>query len=211
MIVDSRVSIMDEAFHNRPPPSATGDRRPIDDSPLSGRVRELRRRRGWTLDELAERSGVSRSMLSQIERGRANPTVGIAVRIARGLGAPIADLVESPPSERIEVIRTGDEAAVYRRDDAVVLRTLSPLHLERDVELYELTLQPGGSLDSAAHFRGTREVLTVERGRVSVSSGSDRVELGPGDSAHYPADVPHAIANVGRGPAVAFMLVIEER
>lgn len=202
---------MDEAFHTPEPASPAGGRE-VDESPLSGRVRDLRRRKEWTLDELAERSGVSRSMLSQIERGRANPTVGIAVRIATALGAPIADLLETAPrSGRIETIRAGDESAVYRRDRTVMLRTLSPLHLERDVELYELTLQAGGVLDSAAHFRGTREVLSVERGRVAVSSGPERAELGPGDSAHYPADVSHAIENVGEESAVAFMLVIEER
>lgn len=185
---------------------------PGDESPLSGRVRELRRRHGWTLDELAERSGVSRSMLSQIERGRANPTVGIAVRIAAALGAPIGDLLEAAPrTRRIETIRAGDAAAVYRDDGQVLLRTLSPLHLERDVELYELTLAPGAALDSAAHFRGTREVLSVARGQLEVTSGADRVELESGDSAHYPSDITHTIGNVGADTAVAYMLVIEER
>jgi mannose-6-phosphate isomerase-like protein (cupin superfamily) len=88
------------------------------------------------------------------------------------------------------------------------IRTLSPLQLEKDVEFYELTLNPGRSLNSAAHFEGTREFLTVQKGRVTVVSDSESSELNRGDSAGYRADVPHEIQNSGRSEAVVFLVVI---
>ncbi len=96
----------------------------------------------------------------------------------------------------------------YRSDKNCRVRTLSPLNLEKDVELYEVQLQPGGALRSAPHFEGTREFLTVQKGRVRVESAGDAELLLPGDSASYRADVPHAIVNAGRSEAVIFLVDI---
>jgi transcriptional regulator with XRE-family HTH domain len=176
------------------------------------RVRSLRKSKGFTLEQLASISGVSRSMLSQIERGAANPTLGVAFRIAQAFGMSLGDLVDVPVGGgRIDVVRSDDRSSLFRDDDQCRIRTLSPLHLEKDVEFYELTLKIGGSLVSAPHFEGTREFLTIEQGRVRLVSGEESSELGPGDSAHYPADVPHRIENLGPGEAVAFLVDIYDR
>lgn len=176
---------------------------------LGGRVRHLRTARGWSLEALANASGVSRSMLSQIERDRANPTVAVTLRIAQALGMTIGELVESPgATSSVKVIRAGDKAHHYRSDASCCIRTLSPLNLEKDVEFYEVLLQPGGELRSAPHFEGTREFLTVEKGRVRVESAGDTENLRSGDSASYRADVPHALVNAGRGEALLFLVDI---
>ncbi len=176
------------------------------------RVHTLRKSKGLTLEQLASISGVSRSMLSQIERGGANPTLGIAFRIAQAFGMSLGDLVDvAANTGRIDVVRSADHSSLFRDDDQCRIRTLSPLHLEKDVEFYELTLKAGGSLVSAAHFEGTREFLTVEQGRLRLTSGEESTELGPGDSAHYPADVPHRIDNLDAGEAVAFLVDIYGR
>lgn len=176
------------------------------------RVRSMRRERGWTLEQLASLSGVSRSMLSEIERGGANPTLGVAFRIAQAFGLSLGDLVDVPQSRsRIDVVRTGDRRLLFRDDDECRIRTLSPLHLEKDVEFYEVTIRPGGKLDSSPHFAGTREFLTVEKGTVQLTAGDETTELQRGDSAHYPADLPHSIANIGRGDAVLFLVDIYGR
>ncbi len=175
---------------------------------LCRRVKELRTGRGWSLDALSSASGVSRSMLSQIERRQANPTLAVAYRIALAFGLTIGELVEPKTPGRIEVIRADDRAFLYRSDKNCRIRTLSPLHLEKDVELYELLLHPEGVLKSAAHFEGTREFLTIQKGRVRISSAGESIELGRGDSANYRADVPHAIENIGRGEALTFLVVI---
>lgn len=176
---------------------------------LCQRVRDLRKERAWSLDSLAQASGVSRSMLSQIERGQANPTLAVAFRIARAFGLTLADLVEAPTAaSSIQVIRADDKAHTYRSDNLCQIRTLSPLNLEKDVEFYEVRLRPGGELRSSPHFEGTREFLAVEKGRVTLESGKDSVDLNEGDSATYRADVAHAIVNVGKAEAVVFLVDI---
>lgn len=177
---------------------------------LGRRVKKLRTDRGWSLEELATASGVSRSMLSEIEREKANPTLTVTFRIARAFGLTLQELIESAETSasKIQVIRASDRAQVYRSDKQCEIRTLSPLNLEKDVEFYELTLRPGGALRSQPHFEGTREFLTVEEGGVRIESGTDTDELAKGDSGTYRADVPHAIINTGRAEALVFLVVI---
>lgn len=178
-------------------------------SRLCRRVRELRRQRDWSLDELSASSGVSRSMLSQIERNLASPTLAVAFRIAEAFELTLAELVESTEAQpTIDVIRAADQGHIFRSDRDCQIRTLSPLHLEKDVEFYELRLQPHGSLESAPHFEGTREFITVQSGRVQICSGEDQSELRKGDSASYRADLPHSISNrLGRESRL-FLVVI---
>ena len=176
------------------------------------RVRSLRKKHNWTLEQLANLCGVSRSMLSQIERGSANPTLGVAFRIAQAFGLSLGDLVDSHASTpRIDVIRANDQTYLFRDDENCRIRTLSPLHLEKETEFYELVLKPGGQLESAAHVAAAREFLTIQKGNVRVVSGGEESELAKGDSAHYPADIPHRIDNIGRGEAIAFLVNIYER
>src|ERR1044071_7118917 len=172
---------------------------------LGDRVKQLRAERGWSLEALANASGVSRSMLSQIEREQANPTLAVTLRIAQAFGMTLGDLLEVPgATSSVNVIRADDHAYHYRSDKFCRIRTLSPLNLEKDVEFYEVQLQPGGALRSAPHYEGTREFLTVQKGQVRLESAGDAETLNPGDSANYRADVPHAIINTGRHEAVMF-------
>jgi len=175
---------------------------------LCERVRNLRKRKGWTLEQLSSNSGVSRSMLSQIERNRANPTLAVACRIARAFGMSLGALVESPDGQSsIQIIRAGDRTYHYRLDRRCRWRTLSPLHLEKDLEFHELRLRPGGQLRSAAHFEGTREFVFLHRGAVRIMTGNEAQDLQEGDSAYYPADVSHAIENTAPEEATIFMVV----
>lgn len=119
------------------------------------RVKELRHKKGWTLEQLASLSGVSRSMLSQIERGAANPTLVVGWRIAAAFGMSLGDLVDLPPqSSRMDVVRGSDQGATFRDDAQCRIRTLSPLQCEKDVEFYHLTLKPRGILESGTALRG---------------------------------------------------------
>lgn len=176
---------------------------------FGAKIRQLRAGRAWSLEQLAAASGVSRSMLSQIERQEANPTLAVAVRIARALGTQLAELLESSAAEpSIEVIRAGDRAYHYRSDEEVQIRTLSPLHLEKDVEFYEVRLRPKAALRSMAHYRGAREFITVQQGKVRVQSGDEEATLAAGDSANYRADVAHVIENLSARDARVFLVVI---
>lgn len=189
---------------------------PVEPSPeainenLGKRVKKLRADRGWSLEELAGASGVSRSMLSEIEREKANPTLTVTFRIARAFGLTLQELIESAEAgaSKIQVIRADDRAQVYRSDKQCEIRTLSPLNLEKDVEFYQLSLRPGGALRSQPHFEGTREFLTVVEGSVRVESDHDTEQIAKGDSGTYRADVPHAIVNTGKSRALMFLIVI---
>lgn len=175
---------------------------------LCERVTALRQRNNFTLEQLAAASGVSRSMLSQIERGQANPTLAVTFRIAQAFGLSIGELVDDPAaSGNIEVVHGQDPAHLFRADGECQIRTLSPLHMEKDVEFYEVRIQPGASLDSSPHFDGTRELFTVASGAATVTAGATRCELVAGDSAHYRADVEHAIANPGDIPLSGYLVV----
>ena len=176
---------------------------------LGARVKQLRSDRNWSLEALAGASGVSRSMLSEIEREQANPTLAVTLRIAQAFGMSLSELIETPGvSSSITVIRQQDRAFHYRSDSHCRIRTLSPLNLEKDVEFYEVELQAGGALRSASHFEGTREFLTVVKGLVKVESNGDSEILHHGDSTTYRADVDHAILNAGKGEALVFLVVI---
>ena len=190
--------------HRKPPNPAP----PLAEH-LAERVRDLRAARGWSLDALSKACGVSRSMLSQIERNEVNPTLAVTCGIALAFGMSIGELVEIPGvSSSLSVIRAGDKTYHYRSEADCRIRTLSPLHLEKDVEFYEVRLKKGGALESAPHFQGTREFLTVQSGQVRVASGGDTEDLSVGDSVSYRADVPHAIRNIGKQEAVIFLVDI---
>ncbi|MEZ6093265.1 MAG: XRE family transcriptional regulator [Pirellulaceae bacterium] len=179
---------------------------------VSSKIKELRQRRKWTLEHLARVSGVSRSMLSQVERGAANPTLAVAFRIAQAFDLSLGDLVKGAFDQpRIEVIRHDDQESIFREDEIGRIRTLSPLNLEKDVEFYEVVLRPGQCLSSAPHFEGTREFLTVVKGAVVVISGEETTTLKKGDSAQYPADVEHSIENQSKVDATLFLVDIYAR
>ena len=188
--------------------SAVTDAESINED-LGRRVKKLRADRGWSLEELSSVSGVSRSMLSEIERERANPTLSVTYRIARAFGLSLQDLIESADSaSSIQVTRANDSAQVFRSDKQCEIRTLSPLNLEKDIEFYEVRLPVDGALASQPHVDGTREFLTLKEGGVNLQSGNFTESLGKGDSATYRADVAHSIANSGKREAVLFLVVL---
>ncbi len=175
---------------------------------LSERVKLMRKSGGWTLESLSAACGVSRSMLSQIERGQANPTLAVACRIAKAFDVSVGELVEEPWIEtRIEIVRANDPAHLYRSDSSCRIRTLSPLSMEKNTEFYELKLAAGAALASAPHFDGTREFLTIRKGIARLTSAQQECRLKSGDSAHYRADVEHRIQNRSSGEMLAFLVV----
>lgn len=175
---------------------------------LCKRVRELRKKNHKTLEQLSADSGVSRSMLSQIERGEANPTLAVAYRIAKAFRITLGELVEDPDASTItEIIRGDDPAHLYRSDENCYIRTLSPLQMEKDIEIYELRIAAGSELDSSAHYQGTCEFITIRKGVAQVRSENNVCTLRINDSAHYRADVRHSITNVGDDELEAFLVV----
>lgn len=175
---------------------------------LGERVSQLRQLQSMTLEQLAAASGVSRSMLSQIERCKANPTLAVTQRIAQTFGISIGELVDDPnASTSIDVVRGDDPGTLFRADTECEIRTLSPLQLEKNIEFYRVNLQPGAELASAAHFEGTREMFSVAEGEALIIAGTSQITLRTGDTGHYRADLPHRIRCAGSRPLTGYLVV----
>ena len=173
---------------------------------LAASLREARKARGLSLDAVAKLSGVSRSMVSQIERGESSPTVATLWNLTQALQVDFAGLLEGKPAPGIDVVRAPAAPVIGGRGEGLSIRILSAADAVGEHEVYDLHFSAGGSLESAPHSPGCREHLTVIDGRVRVQSGEDSELLGPGDTARYPADRPHAILAEG-GPARALLIV----
>ncbi|WP_321854586.1 helix-turn-helix domain-containing protein [Paraburkholderia tropica] len=172
-------------------------------------IQRLRAERKMTLDELSRAAGVSKSMLSEIERDKANPTIAVAWRLTNALGVKLDSLFAAPKApDAISVAGPHDIPTLLGHDAGYQLRVWGPIELAGHFEWYELTLKPGGSLVSNAHEPGTREHLTVLQGSIDVESAGERRRLKAADTARYIADQPHAVHNVGKGEARALLVVI---
>lgn len=179
--------------------------------PLGKHMLKFRKQAGFSLDELARRSGVSKAMLSQVETGKVNPTVAVVWKIAHGLGVSVQDLLEGAKGgAKIEVFRRHQYASLTEGEGCEI-EVISPIHMAGELELYLVELKAGAVLDSNAHFPGAEEFTTVIEGKVEVTSGKCKETIGAGDTAHYDADIEHSLRNVGPGKAVMYMVVRYER
>ena len=171
----------------------------------------LRQARSLSLDELSRKAGVSKSMLSQIERAQANPTVAVVWRLANALGVPMGDLLGGAPQAAgpaVTVVPVHATPSLRNPDGSCELRILGPIDLAGQFEWYALSLQPGGALESQAHESGTREHLTVLSGAIEVDAGGEKQRLKNGETARYAVDSPHAIRNTGKTAASAWLVVV---
>jgi transcriptional regulator with XRE-family HTH domain len=195
--------------------TASSAKPPRSPAPLLGpRLKAIRRTRNLSLDDLAALSGVSKSMLSQVERGQANPTFATLWSLTTALDLELPELIglqSSVSHPGIELMAGGFTPEIRTDDGLCTLRILSPTDSAGQIEWYDLALQPGGALVSSAHARGAREHLTVREGVLQVASGGDSVEVNQDATARYAADVPHAIRNLGRQTARALLVVAHGR
>lgn len=173
---------------------------------LAASLRAARKSKGLSLDAVAKLSGVSRSMVSQIERAESSPTVATLWNLTQALHVDFAGLLEGKSVQGIEVIRSETAPTINGRGNGVRIRILSPAEAAGEHEVYELSLRAGGELASDPHSPGCREHLTVLEGAMTVMSGEDERRLGTGDTARYFADRPHRIL-AADGPARAILIV----
>jgi len=177
---------------------------------IGGRVRQGRGSRGWTLDQLAERSGVSRRMLVSIEQGSANPSIATLLRIGDALGMGLPALVNMDRSPKLRVTRA-DAAPVLWRGKAGGRAVLVAGTEPPDVtELWDWTLGPGESHSSEAHAAGTRELLLVLDGQLELRVGQHAEVLATGDSASFAGDLAHEYVNAGPSQVARFALTVFE-
>ncbi len=176
---------------------------------IGARVRQERLARRWTLDQLADAAGVSRRMLVNVEQGTANPSVGTLLRLSDALGVGLPVLVERPERPAIQVTRAGAGAAMWTGDSGgrgVLVAGTGPPDV---VELWDWSLGPGDRHGSEAHAPGTRELVQVLDGAITIEVADQVLRLEPGDAAAFPGDVPHSYANPRDEPARFSLAVFE--
>jgi transcriptional regulator with XRE-family HTH domain len=163
-------------------------------------LRQRRKQRDMSLDQLSHATGVSRAALSQIETRKTNPTIGVLWKIASGLGVPFSELLgESRLS--LSVLRRGDTQVLRSTDRRFESRPLVPAAGVNEIEMYELTLSARSRHVSDPHGPGTKELVVVLSGTLRMTVGDHTDELEAGDSVVFDANLPHVYENPGTGDA----------
>jgi transcriptional regulator with XRE-family HTH domain len=174
---------------------------------VGARLRAIRQLRRATLKAVAERAGLSESFLSQIERGKASPSVASLTRIAAALGVNVADLFETHDARA--------DPRVLRRDRRPTLGfgnlgrkyLLTPRPLE-NLEVFTAEFVPGGSTGDEPYTHGeSEELVVVLSGTIQLQLGERLFELQEGDSIDYLSSTPHRVANAGDDVAEVMWII----
>jgi XRE family transcriptional regulator, regulator of sulfur utilization len=185
---------------------------PAQSQPLVGaRIRALREAMELSLRDLADRSGVSAPMLSQVERGETSPTLAVAVRIAAGLELRLSQLLRLDEDGAVTIVRTGERRSGGSESGGHSYEVLTPPLPGQRAELSRHVLEPGaetgGPGDPPMHEPGARETALVESGSVLLVCDGERHSLAAGDCVTFDADLPHHFENPGEERAVLLAVV----
>jgi transcriptional regulator with XRE-family HTH domain len=174
------------------------------------RIKALREAEGLSLRDLADRTGVSAPMLSQVERGETSPTLHVAGRIASGLELSLSQLLRLDESGSVQVVRS-DDAKPARTRGGHRFEVLTPPLPGQRAELSRHVLRPGaatgGPGDPPTHEPGAREIVHVEHGRLTLVIDGARHDLAEGDTVTFDADLPHHFENPD-GSEATFLAVV---
>lgn len=174
------------------------------------RVREARVSRGWTLDQLAEHSGVSRRMIVNVEAGASNASIATLLRLATSLKVGLADLVaESQRGQSLVVTPAAQLEPLWHGECGGFAVLVASAGTPDMLELWDWTLEPGETFESEPHRAGTRELLHVRSGQLVVTVDDEARSMRAGDGASLAADVRHSYACEGRRPTRFSMTVLE--
>lgn len=170
---------------------------------LAQRLRGLRAEHGLTLDALAERTGVSRSMISLIERGESSPTAAVLDRLAAGLGVTLASLFAEQESRAASPLSRRSEQRVWRDPDSgYVRRNLSPPGFSSPIELVEVVMPAGARVayDTGRRFVGVSQQIWIIEGEVELSLGDETYRLFAGDCLCMDIEQPTIFRNLSAHP-----------
>lgn len=178
---------------------------------LGERIKELRERRQWSLREAADQTGVSKSMLSKIERGATSPTATVLGRIAEGFGISISQLVGGEEQRGDVILLPQAEQPIFKvPTTGFERRSLSPTGLgDNNPDFVVNVLPPSQSSGTfPPHRAGVEETLVVASGRLRLHLADAHYELATGDAVFYRAQVPHRFDNPSDREASVFYIMI---
>ena len=170
---------------------------------LGRKIRDLRLRRGLTVQQLAEATGLSKGFVSQVENGRTSPSLATLYDLAKSLETSVAYLVVEEDQVPYVVRRAErPNMSVNGNGSRVEVMSAQP---RRNLELLHCELPPGVSMSDKRHFHHGEEVVLCVEGRISLACGEHVVLLDAGDSCHFDGRVPHSLENAGDTPARLFI------
>lgn len=166
---------------------------------LGPRIRRLRQELGLTLEDLSSRSGVSRAMLSKVERAEKSPSLSIAVGIATGLDVSLSSLLGSQPDgAKVRIARLGERITYVDPDTGFERSVLSPAHDETGVEILLHVIPPGQSSGILpAYTTPTEKYIIVHSGELMVEIGDETYLIQTGDTFHFELNTPYILRNAG--------------
>lgn len=160
---------------------------------IARNLKRVRKEKGLTLDELAEISGVSKSMLSEIERGGTNPTILVLWKIAEGLKTPLTRLMTEDDLAFTLVRRS--QQTVIDKTDGYQIFSIFPYYEAHKTEILNLEIAPHARLSNSGHKNGLDEVVFVVRGEVRLTLGDETLRLEAGDTVRFKGELAHAFDN----------------
>lgn len=163
---------------------------------LAMNLKRLREERKLSLDNLADITGVSKSMLGQIERGDSSPTITTILKITNGLKITFSSLLSYPQPDTL-VITKDDIDPLIEDNGKYKLYPFFPYEEERNFEIYAVEIEEGGYLNAEPHIKGTKEFITVFAGELTVRVGDKEYKIKEGESIQFRADQSHSYHNSG--------------
>jgi XRE family transcriptional regulator, regulator of sulfur utilization len=160
---------------------------------ISINLRRIRKEQGLTLDELAEKTGVSKSMLGEIERGGTNPTILTLWKISDGLKIPLTFLMSETEPE-YKLVRTAEVKPITQTVEYDI-GSIFPFYNAHKNEIFRLKIAPHSRLANAGHLNGIDEFIFVVSGKVGLTLDGDEMILNEGDSIRFKGALTHAIHN----------------
>lgn len=158
-------------------------------------TRRLRTAKGWSLDQLATRSGVSKGMLVHLEQARTNPSLGTLCKVSETLGVSLAGLVELHESPAVQVVAPGETVRLWTGLEGSAGDLLAGSDERDHVELWHWAIASGDGLGSEAHMEGTRELIHVLDGTLTLEVDGEPYPVPSGGAALFHADRPHSYRN----------------
>lgn len=169
-------------------------------------IRRLREENKLSMEELSKLSGVSKSMLAQIERGEGNPTLSTLWKISNGMKVPF-DALTVRPKTPYEIVKITELEPLLEDSGKVRNYALFPDDENRRFAVYYLELNVGSFWESEPHLRGTTEFITIFAGSIEISTDGQKLRVGKGESIRFKADSPHSYRNVGNETAILQMIL----
>jgi transcriptional regulator with XRE-family HTH domain len=172
-------------------------------------VRSLRSSHGWSLDQLAARAGVSKGVLVALEQGRGNPNLATLIRISDALGVPLTRLVQVEEEPPVRLFAPERHVVLWRGPAGGSGTLLAGSDPRPSVELWTWELRPGEPHESDPHATGTREVLYVQQGTLTLTVDGRSHYVTEGSAAVFIGDRRHSYTNEGEVPCRYILAVMD--